>query len=406
MKTIGLLLIALSLTLSVVIAQAQPLPDDLTGISPESASPSAEYFSISHWPVWPPMPATVAAGILSGALYYSPTIGPDTIFVDDTQAGTSMSANDDLLPPGFDPNSTNEYTYDYTPPTPPPPSDFGMNLWLVISNLTGSVVPLGILNTTSGVPYEVISSPVVTAPLSNWISECVVMGVASNTPAPVEMGSRTNQLFFRARSWDATFRNGYPTNGEIFLQVQRSPIQPVINGVTNTLSTWYSNWVVINPSSNIVALNLGYDGSDGGPLNPPWVTTNVAQEILTFLGFSKTITNLCISSNNITSLNVSGWPALQSVDAWHCVSNLTVSVTNRPQLARTCFEAIQGVSSYGITNVLDFTGCPKIAEIRAADNRFPNVIVTNGAGPEVWHLCIHDNAVNQLPADFDFSHFP
>ena len=112
MKTIGLLLIALSLTLSVVIAQAQPLPDDLTGISPESAFPSAEYFSISHWPVWPPMPATVAAGILSGALYYSPRIGPDTIFVDDTQAGAAMSANDDLLPPGFDPNSTNEYTYD------------------------------------------------------------------------------------------------------------------------------------------------------------------------------------------------------------------------------------------------------------------------------------------------------
>jgi hypothetical protein len=136
------------------------------------------------------------------------------------------------------------------------------------------------------------------------------------------------------------------------------------------------------------------------------VNTNPPQQILRFVGFSKTITNLCLSSNLLTTLNISGWPALQDIEAWHNTNMLTVYVTNCPELRRACFEAIQGVNSIGITNVLDFSGCNHLAEIRAADNRFPNIIITNGAGPEVWHLCFHDNTLNDLPADFDFNRYP
>src|SRR5262249_41109242 len=103
---------------------------------------------------------------------------------------------------------------------------------------------------------------------------------------------------------------------------------------------------------------------------------------------------------------VSGWPALQSIDAWHCISNLNVNVKNCPQLRRTCFEALQEDTHYGITNVLDYTGCTNIAEIRAADNRFPDVVIDDASVSNIWHLCIHNNTVNQLPTHYNFSRFP
>src|SRR5205823_11237364 len=103
-----------------------------------------------------------------------------------------------------------------------------------------------------------ISATNILAPLSNWVSECVVVGAPTNTAAWAEIGSRTSQLFFRARQWDGTFANGVPTNGQIFLQVQSSPIHPVLNGSTQTLSTVYSNWVILNsPVSPLFHVNLG-----------------------------------------------------------------------------------------------------------------------------------------------------
>jgi hypothetical protein len=40
------------------------------------------------------------------------------------------------------------------------------------------------------------------------------------------------------------------------------------------------------------------------------------QGILGVCGYSATLTNLCLSYNLITNLNVSGWPALQDLECW------------------------------------------------------------------------------------------
>ena len=295
---------------------------------------------------------------------------------------------------------------------PQPMIDYSTNLWISLDTHTnesdGTTYFFTIHNCQTGSVYELISCTNVVAPMdtNHWISEFVGLANSTNLSAYVPMGGKKDYNFFRAHLW-TDFNYGVPTNGQIFIQSLTNNIYPVVNGVTNHLMPFCSNWFVLNPRpTNLYTINLGYDASDGGMTNSI-INTNPPQQVIRFAGFSKTITNICISSNYITGFSVAGWPALQSVDAWHCISNLNVDVKNCPELRRTCFEAIQGVSTYGITNVLDYSGCPHIAEIRAADNRFPNVIVTNGAGPEVWHLCIHDNnQVTQLPADFNFSVYP
>lgn len=294
---------------------------------------------------------------------------------------------------------------------PQPLIDYGTNLWVSLDTWTnesdGTMYYFTIHNTVSNSVYELISCTNVAAPMNptNWISEFVALADSTNLAAYVPIGGKKDYNFFRAHLW-TDFVYGVPTNGQIFIQSLTNDIYPVINGVTNHLTPFASNWFVLNPKpTNLYALNLGYAMEDGGITNSI-INTNPPQQVIRFAGFSKTLTNVCLSSNLLTTLNISGWPALQDVQAWHNTNMLTVYVTNCPQLRRTCFEALQGVNSVGITNALDFSGCPHIAEIRAADNRFPNVIVTNGAGPEVWHLCFHDNTVNQLPTNFNFTVYP
>ncbi len=407
-----LLLTALvSIVLSVSFIKAQDLPSDLTAISQADVPMFATYFSIAYWPDYPPLPFN--GWDSEGTLYYSPTYGTSYIWVDDRAlvAGrvfTSDSDDSPLIPPGGDGGGP-----DYFPPQPY--IDWTTNhtdLWIWLDSYTnagdGMTYFFTIHNTSNGLPYEIISSTNVSAPMNptNWISEGVWLADSTNLSAYVPMGGKTNQNFFRAHLW-TDFTYGVPTNGQVFMQSLTNNIYPVINGVTNHLTAFSSNWFVIHPRpTNIYALNLGYAAEDFGFTNNI-VNTNPPQQILRFVGFSKTITNLCLSSNLLTTLNVSGWPVLQDIEAWHNTNMLTVYVTNCPELRRACFEAIQYVSTIGITNVLDFSGCTNLEEVRAADNRFPNVIITNGAGPKVWHLCFHDNNLyNQLPADFDFGHFP
>jgi len=276
-------------------------------------------------------------------------------------------------------------------------------LYLTTSLATNGVAQLILHNTSNAVPYEIISTDSLTTGLTNWTSEGLWLGLPTNTPATIAMGSRTKKLFFRARVWTGEFDHGVPTNGQLFLMVNTNSIYPVINGVTNQLTPFYRNWVMLNPP--LYCVNLGYDASDNGFTNS-LVNTNPPQGVLKLVGFSPTLTNLCLSYNPLTNINVSSWPALQDLECWHCTNMLSVSITNCPQLSRVCFEAIQYDSQHGILGSLDFTGCPNIADVRAADNRLSNIIFAKGAGPRLWHLCVHDNSVYQLAINVDFSQFP
>ena len=295
---------------------------------------------------------------------------------------------------------------------PQPMIDYSTNLWISLDTHTnesdGTTYFFTIHNCQTGSVYELISCTNVAAPMdtNHWISEFVALADSTNLAAYVPIGGKKDCNFFRAHLW-TDFNYGVPTNGQIFIQSLTNNIYPVVNGVTNHLTPFWSNWFVLNPRpTNLYAVNLGYDASDGGMTNSV-INTNSPQQVIRFTGFSKTITNICISSNYISSLSVAGWPSLQSVDAWHCVSNLNVNVKNCPQLRRTCFEALDGGDiHYGITNALDYTGCTNIAEIRAADNRFTDVVIDDASVSNVWHLCIHNNTLNRLPIYSSFSRYP
>jgi hypothetical protein len=216
---------------------------------------------------------------------------------------------------------------------PQPLIDYGTNLWVSLDTWTnesdGTTYYFSIHNTSPGSVYELISCTNVAAPMNptNWISEFVALADTTNLLAYVPIGGKKDYNFFRAHLW-TDFNYSVPTNGQIFIQSLTNNIYPVINGVTNHITPFWSNWFVLNPKpTNLYAINLGYDASDGGMTNSI-INTNPPQQVIRFAGFSKTITNICISSNYVSSLSVAGWPSLVSVDAWHCISNLNVNVKN------------------------------------------------------------------------------
>ena len=314
----------------------QPLPGDLQAIAPESIAPRsvAAWFALSVWESWgPPCPMNCWPGF---PLYWSPTLGPETIFADDTEAviRRALAANG-IIPEGVGDD----------PGDPPPTDDHQVNdlgtnttdLWLSITYVTNQIAPLVMHNTTNGTPYEIRSSQFLTNAFTNWNSEGIWVGLPTNTPANIAVGIRTTALYFRARVWNPSF--GFPTNnGQLLLLTSgTNAIFPIINGVTNTVRPFYNNWAMLNPP--LYTVNLGYDANDAGFTNSI-VNTNGQQGIQQLLGFSTTCTNLLLAYNPLTNISVSGWPNLQTLECWHCTNLISANVTNCPQLRRLCFGVL------------------------------------------------------------------
>jgi len=83
-------------------------------------------------------------------------------------------------------------------------------LWLSISQITNGVAPLIVHGTIPEVLYEIWSKQTITDTV--WSFEGSVLGAADQdwTPTTVPVGSRTNSLFLRCRSWVSSSGNGIP----------------------------------------------------------------------------------------------------------------------------------------------------------------------------------------------------
>lgn len=99
------------------------------------------------------------------------------------------------------------------------------------------------------------------------------------------------------------------------------------------------------------------------------------------------ITNLFMSYNPLTSIDMANCQKLTDVEFFRCQSLASVSVTNCPRLTRACFEACH------IGGTMDYSGNPNLVDIRFALNQVTNIVfgVDGATGPKVRHLCIHDN---------------
>jgi hypothetical protein len=388
-----------------------PLPSDLVQISSNQVPGSCgNLYSMAYWPVWPPLPAGFAQ-VPGYSLYYSPSM--NSVFLDDRAAvaGAAMmnfsESGWSFWPPGggdtnaYDPGVSLGPAYNYKDDHTNlylmiPPPVYATNAFLVWpTNYVTNTIPVWLVNTRPGTNYEVLSSVEMTNQAPLWQSEGIWLATDTNTLASIPKGAHTNKWFFDARVWNGTFQ----TNGQLFVKASTDTIYPVINGVTNTVVVPPGGWAPLNRLSNgpIYQVNLGYGSNDDGYIGG-WVTTRPQQNITALAGYSATITNLCLATNPITSLSVAGWPQLQDLECWQCWSLASVAVDHCPNLVRVCFE------STAISGALNLTGCPEIADIRAASTSINDITFAGGAGPKVWHLCVHDDG--SLRPSFRWDQFP
>ncbi len=78
---------------------------------------------------------------------------------------------------------------------------------------------------------------------------------------------------------------------------------------------------------------------------------------------------------------------------WHATNLVAANVTNCPKLYRVCFESIEFIdntTTNGIKDVLNFTGCTNLADLRAANNNVTNIIFGANGGSNIWHFCTRD----------------
>lgn len=401
-----LLLTALiSIVVSVSSIKAQDLPSDLTAISQADVPASATYFSTAYYPDYPPLPYN--GWDSSGTLYYSPTYGTSYIWVDDrASVAGRMFTSDSVDPPplpGGDDSGPPCYTCDPTMPLYDYAHNF-TNLWLSVSCITNIIEGVTNLqaavlmhNTLSNLmPYEVFSTTNLSVPMSNWVSEGLWIAYSTNTPANIDVGARTNQNFFRARLWNGQFTYGVPKSGELLLLLpDTNAISAVVNGVTNTITPFYSNWAMARlPATNgnilqTYTFNAGFSGDDLGPTN--YFSQFTQQNLHAVVGFSHSISNLALSFNPITNIDVHSWPNLTYLEMWHATNLVAVNVTNCPKLYRVCFEGVDGIAlTSGIKDVLDVSGCTNLADLRAANNNITNIILGPNGGSNIWHFCTRD----------------
>jgi hypothetical protein len=383
------------------MAQTNSWPNDLLSIATNDV-PTVVYawWSLQYWDQWPPCPINCAPGY---PLYYSPS-DPNTnrvIYIDDRESGGSFHADDDpLIPPGSGGDGGSDGDGGGGVSDTPSPLSFGTNLCLFLSHPDSNWnAILTISNTVAGTPYEIIVSPILTNALPTWVSAGVWPGADGNTtPIPVELPTNV-AYFYDARVWSLSDFLSRPNSGQLLLlPSSTNDIQVMLNGISNNLTPFTSggsNYVLLDETP-LYSVNLGYDASDSGPTNSTTYTAWPQQNILGVLGYSDTLTNLCLSYNPLTAIDVHGFPELQDLECWHCTNLLSVNVTNCPALERTCFEACN------IFGTLDLSGDTQLRELRAAFNDLHNIRF-GGAGPFLWHLCAHDNFFTN---NFDFSQFP
>jgi hypothetical protein len=347
-----------------------------------------DFYSMAY-PDYPPIP------------FYPP--GLDIYYLGTNEFGFSGYAYDDRQGRNYSQNTVEPPPVpggdsgggDDPGPGPQPMVDYGTNLFIQIFGLTNQLADAGtqqvanlyLMNTVGGKVYEIISSANPSSPMSNWVSEGLWIAPGTNTPTPVPVWNRTNALCFRGKVWDGTFAHGVATNGQIYLLCQdTNAIQGVVNGFTNTITPIYSNWAVLQPP--VWTANFGFSGDDLGPTNLFSMFTQ--QNLHAVLGFSRSISNFALAFNPISQISVASWPKLTYLEMWHATNLVAVNVTNCSQLYRVCFESIEPPATNGIRDVIDFTGCTNLADVRAACNNVTNIILGPNGGSNIWHFCTRD----------------
>jgi len=141
----------------------------------------------------------------------------------------------------------------------------------------------------------------------------------------------------------------------------------------------------VTPWSALRRINIGYDGGDGGSGQIEYVADQHVAEVRNLDLVAPSLREWCSSYNKIVSLDFSNFVNLSTIECYYSSLLKSVKLSNTPNLGRACFEGCALES-------LDLSGCPRLADLRGAKNRFPTITFADSM-PEIWHLCINDNTM-------------
>ncbi|HEY5297089.1 MAG TPA: hypothetical protein VIK59_04125 [Verrucomicrobiae bacterium] len=174
----------------------------------ESTTPTAAmaapqmgtFYSAQHAEDWPPLPENINNApvwnlgdglFLLSDLDFNYNATSKRLKVNGSMSAMDLSDSDDTFSPDF------------------VLSDFGTNLWLAITNLSGGTAGILISNTQPDIQYEIQGTTNLTD--AQWVSEGFVYGseLTNWTPASAAAADYPN-LFFRIRSWIDSDNVGIP----------------------------------------------------------------------------------------------------------------------------------------------------------------------------------------------------
>lgn len=141
----------------------------------------------------------------------------------------------------------------------------------------------------------------------------------------------------------------------------------------------------VTPWTALKAVDLGYEGSDGGILDLSLYGRlgQPVQEVQNLDLVASSLEVWCSSCSGIESLDFTGFTSLNTIECYRATRLKSVRLDDCPNLRRVCFEDCD------LEN-LDLTGCPGLEDLRAAMNSFPVVLFADSM-PWLWHLCIQGN---------------
>jgi hypothetical protein len=269
------------------------------------------------------------------------------------------------------------------------------------SQLSGNVAALEL----QGLPgfYTIQSAPDLSG---SWIEQTnVLVGPEGTAKISLQIAG-VNNLFIRAMESGPGIGLGYTTrfgtSGDLF--------QPAVYCDVGTPQEFLWSWsdgrtssdfplasisfgtavprshnLKVYPPDVLSAINLGFDGSDGGETTP--LINRPPQEVTSvYFPFPLTSLRYWASSYNPIgdTLDFTGFTSLEAIECFHCTNLEHVVASKLPSLKRVCFEQSN-------LQELDLSGDPNLEDVRAALNSFSSITLGAGTGPKIWHFCTREN---------------
>ncbi len=144
-------------------------------------------------------------------------------------------------------------------------------------------------------------------------------------------------------------------------------------------------YLTVTPAEALVALNIGFDQTDGGDYTPLPV---VAPQNVGAVRFPAPLTRLrywASSYNPITNtLDFTGFKSLEVIECFGCTNLQYAKIAKLPALRRVCLENCA-------LRQFDLSGDPNLEDLRGAQNAYTRIVLGGGTGPKIQHWCTRDN---------------